>query len=301
MNTYDGQDLNLAVPLKTPTINYPIPNFPQLIVYTQEYAQKASKYQPPALGISHHLYKDAILAEEGQPTAMGGGLVRFSRQFVSLPNQIYKEPVVVSYTYPGKKVRVSWKREYTEDGTAEYKRVDNQTIREPQTMSVIGRKETEFINLLSPQFAQKTTEVGQNTPLRVGKEIVYPTIINGKLYIYINGKRTALEDLDSSEYQPLTAPPNGFDFSQVKIEPGFQVTAMRDVFTENGARFFFYGQAVGAKEEATDFLYDQFSTPTASEYKRMVDDQTELQVETTMLEQFKGTIYSKTRTFVKAR
>lgn len=298
MATFDGEDLNNPVPLKTPTISYPISNFPQLIQYTQEYAQKAGKYQVPAYGISHHLYSNAVLVAEGTPTNMGGGLVSFSREFIQLPNEPFKEPVTISYTFPGYKVRRSWKYTYTRDGSRQLEQMDNQVIREPRTMTIIGRKETEFINLLSPQYAQTTTSPQVGGAIRYGGSIFYPNRVDSSgTWIYYNGENTRLEDLPGN-FEPLVAPPNGFDFSQVQIEPAFQPKATADVFNKSGSLFYYYGMPI--QQEPTDYVYDINSTPTAAAYKRMVDIGDELQVETTMLEQFRGTIYTKTRTFVKA-
>lgn len=302
MNKYDGQNLDIPVPLKSPTINYPISNFPSVIVYEQEYAQKAHKYQTPTLGISHHLYPNAKLAEEGSPSPMGGGLVTFRRKFIQIPtNEVYKEPVIISYTYPGKKKREAWRLFWDAGGSPNYKKVSNMVLREPRTLSVIGRQETEFINLLSPLYAQETNSLGSGTPVRIGNEIYYTNQVSPEgTFIWRNGENVNLNTLNE-EFTPLVAPPNGFDFSQVTIEDGFKIHARPEARNENGSIDYIYGQQFQSEWEETDYLYDQNSSPTYFDYHAMVRGGEELQTETTMLEQFMGTFYKKIRTFVKAR
>lgn len=313
--------LEQPLPLKTPQISYPITNFQKLVIFEQEYAQRAGAYQPPRLGTKHHLYPNAILVEEGTPSPMGGGILSFSRKYCQMPGEIYKEPVQVSYTFPGAKVRTAYKLEWEEvelsntangEGTGEfiwapkYKKVNNMVVREPTTKSVIGRKEIEFIDLSSVQFAAPSG-ASTTSSLRVNQPVEY----NGQMYylqgtdpptIWVGGQLIDLSQLDSGQtFQPLRSPSNGFNFGQVQITQGFQPTAKPMIYDEDGnISAVFTGQNPRGYEP-TDYVYDINSEPTIQGYDEMVNDEVEIQTETTMLEQFMGTIYQKTSIFIKAQ
>lgn len=81
--TLDG-DLTVPVPLGAPAFSYPISNFRGLQHITQEYAVLSTEVPPPPLGTKHHIYSNAICAEQSGATA-SGIISKFTRTFVNYP------------------------------------------------------------------------------------------------------------------------------------------------------------------------------------------------------------------------
>lgn len=83
--TLDG-DLTVPVPLGAPEFSYPISNFRGLQHITQEYAVLSTEVPPPPLGSKHHIYSNAICAEQSGAKA-SGIISKFTRTFVNFPRE----------------------------------------------------------------------------------------------------------------------------------------------------------------------------------------------------------------------
>lgn len=307
MRIFDPADaFRKPTPVQTPSISYPISNFQGLIQIEQQYQQRAELYAIPRLGTKHHIYTNARLVEESSVSPSGGGLVSFNRTFLILPNQPFEEPVTISYTFPGHKQHRTWVREYVKDEVTgyrtkvQYRLQDNVETRQPLTKTIIGKKVTEWIDLTSAQFGEPSTQIDLSSIITHNGEYYKAVRINtttGSVSIIING---VLTELEQGSYAALKAPPNGINFNKVNIEQAFQVTHNPLVFSGQGGQQL-YNSGGRVSQQPTDYTDNASSNPSTTGYLQMVESGFELQTETTQLEQYRGTIYTKTRTLVKAQ
>ncbi|MBS33967.1 MAG: hypothetical protein CMO68_06120 [Verrucomicrobiales bacterium] len=84
----------------SPRVIYPIYQNTSAIIYERDMVQNEANWTPLALDTADATHSSAFLVEETTPQQIGGGLVRWTRRFATVPNNWhdYEERV---FTFPG--------------------------------------------------------------------------------------------------------------------------------------------------------------------------------------------------------
>lgn len=298
---YDGKfEQPLAV--RSVRIRYPYPDFKSLVVYEQDYVVRTNSYVTEGYDVRHHIYSDAVLAEEVNFQSIGGGLTQFTRIFVVVPTEMHSEPLVTGYTYPGMSISYRFR------DIVRYRK----TVRQPFTRRVAGR--------IIHTYHKVGVGASASISVREGQRVMYNGFMaqvgsideeSGNVtisYYDRNGRQTAevtpffLESVSDGE--------NLASFKGLPVSQPFTIKKTATWYYEESGtvRSYPLPQEVMQMDSndwsalptetittTTDML-SQYTSPTLQEYR----DLTAIQIDETQITHVLGNIYRCTNLYVPA-
>jgi hypothetical protein len=301
---YDG-NFDAPQPVRPVRIKYPYPEFRAFVIYEQDYIVRAENYAPATLGIRHHIYTNAQLAEEGSVAPVGGGLLQFVRTFCTIPTATYEAPLVTAYTYPA--FLVSARRygyQKSEIG-----------MRLKFTQRVTGRTIHTF-HAVDPDYTASGLEIGD----KVGYEGFIAEIINfnshGDPTIEYRDENYKKQTKTVPAYLITAADGRGnANFKDLPITTAFQILTRTPLYNNqgrNGSEQNFFGSTNFLEQESVveqgidgasryDFwarvdYISNYTEPNLDQYLNTAA----LQSSETKIEQVIGNVYRCSNDFVPA-
>lgn len=328
----DG-DLTTPTPLGTPSVSYPIDNFTGLKYVSQEYACLVNSVPPPPLGERHHVFSNAVLAEQGQESIENGVLARFNRTYVEYPDSTlnikrhapdmefedidtekeleldpiayhYTEPVQLTTTYPAFRYYDTYAiNENTTNEEDFYSPVwkAKVPIRPTLSMSVLGIQTYRWINLLDDTYAtyQDGEEALNNltgqSRLNYQGQLYYVDTLDtdGLPIIRVSGVRTKLA---VNQIRLFETKPSGFDIDKIPLKDKWSPRKLIARYTRNPS-----GRPI-AVYETTDtkikYVGSNYTRPSIQEYLQAKEYGVKVRAETTKVEKQIGIIYVIKETLV---
>ena len=308
MRIYDGK-FDQPMPVQATRIKYPYTDFRPFVIYEQDFVVLATAYVAGTLGQKHPTYTDAILAEEVNFQPVGGGLLKFTRIFATVPDSMHELPILTSYTYP--EHRYTFQQQYP-DGTLID--IGKQTIRQPFTRRVAGRQVYTYHSTAEATPTSNTFSVNDRAYYQGYISTVQEIDeVTGNVTVTYRNRSYDLQTATVSPFMLVRVGQSNSElvnFRDLPISPQFKIEKTKITWrradaaltsrmtnAEAYAALVAANQTIVQEPETTQVQYvDQFTDPTIDEYKQLGA----LQIGETEIEQVVGVVYRLGNVYVPA-
>ena len=130
-----------AVAVSSPRFSFPFENHRSVRLIEQDYVVRSDNYGQLILGSTHPIYTTAVLVRESGFQNIVGGLLRFTRSFLIVPNETFVFPKTSNVTFPSLKYDI----EIQDDKTSR----EIPDIRDSFSKVVPCEERVTFVNLAS--------------------------------------------------------------------------------------------------------------------------------------------------------
>lgn len=303
----DG-NFSAPVAVSASRFSFPFENERSVRIIEQDYVVRSENFSKQTLGTQHPQYTDAVLVSESGFSNLIGGLVRFTRTFLSFPSYEIILPITSNVQFPAFK-------EYFQTGTDD----DGNPImtltdlRTSFSRVVHCDQRIRFVNL-----ASNIDEVAMND-----SHIPFDSIQAGAIVIQLsNGKEWVVESVSSSVVSVVD--PNDenttsgftnatrggewivndpvFNFDSISIRQKFSPVISNDWGTNGIDIVNSYTKEttnISSVSSSVDYV-SSFTSPSVSSYLSYIESESKIQIEDTKIEHFLGTIYKVTNIVTKA-
>ena len=301
------------VAVSSPRFSFPFNNERSVRLIEQDYVIRGNKFSQIALGTAHPIYSNAKLVEESGFSNLVGGLVQWTRRFLSIPNTVFVLPKTSNFSFPAfKKIQ---EQTTTDDAGEEQTEEVEIVIRENKTKVVPCEERVHFVDLSAGggNLAENDRHVdisgiteGSLIYNRAEQSVHEITEINSNGYVarnVANNQQTATYSRTQrgsswNFYAPTLT------FESITIRQGFSPVRTH-IFDEDSPitwqdAYNLNQQLTESIESSVDYVSDE-TRPSVDSYIGMIRNEELLQIEDTKIEQFMGHIYKVSETFTKAQ
>ena len=301
------------VAVSSPRFSFPFNNERSVRLIEQDYVIRGNRFSQIALGTAHPTYPNAKLVEESGFSNLVGGLVQWTRRFLSIPQTVFIIPKTSNFSFPSfKKTEV---QTTTDDEGNEQEEEVEIIIRENKTKVVPCEERVHFVDL----------SAGGGGLVENDRHVELSAITEGDL-IYNRDEESVYEitDINSNGYVARNVANNQQTATYSRTQRGnswnfyaptltFESITIRQGFSPQRTHIFdedspitwqdaynLDQQLTESIESSVDYVSNE-TRPSIDTYIGMIRTEEFLQIEDTKIEQFMGHIYKVSETFTRAQ